>query len=444
MASKLSLFLTEVKRRRVWQMAVAYLAVGTAIAIGIPDLFAAMLLPEWAARLVIVPTILGFPVALAPAWALQDIFAVQSEVAEAVARALATELSGQELAGIHEHPTDDVAAYALFLEGMAAINTFERDQYARALGLFERTLRIAPDFARAHAGLALLLTFYPIATLQLPPRYHERPRAAARRALELDPSSGHALLAWGSYLWGHERDWIEAEKALDRALELEPQDPDVMLLRAYWALMLGRFHEAIAHFDRLEAMGQYPPMAEVWRAHIETYRAEYDELDFDVPIRRLGALIAAEQATGYAELHRGTALLWSGRLDEGLDAVEASLRSGPDVPLAHELRGAILGRMGRREEALAEDQCFRRSGNPESADRFCWAVIHFAIGDLDLGFDLMEEGMDSRTSILLPFFRLLPTYRPLWSQPRFLAIMDAIWPGEHKQVLGEYGWQPGG
>ena len=71
MASKLSLFLAELKRRKVYQVAAIYLALGVAISLAVPDLFGALLLPDWAARLVIVFLVIGFPVALVLAWAYE-------------------------------------------------------------------------------------------------------------------------------------------------------------------------------------------------------------------------------------------------------------------------------------------------------------------------------------------------------------------------------------
>ena len=69
MASKLGTFLSELKRRKVYGIAVLYAAVGVAISLGVPDLFDALLLPGWSARLVIVLIVLGFPIALVLAWA---------------------------------------------------------------------------------------------------------------------------------------------------------------------------------------------------------------------------------------------------------------------------------------------------------------------------------------------------------------------------------------
>ena len=70
-ASKLSLFLAELRRRKVYRVAAIYAAVGVAISLAVPDLFGALLLPDWAARLVIVFIVIGFPVALVMAWALE-------------------------------------------------------------------------------------------------------------------------------------------------------------------------------------------------------------------------------------------------------------------------------------------------------------------------------------------------------------------------------------
>ncbi len=75
MASKFSAFLAELKRRKVYRAAALYAAVGVAIAVAIPDVFNALLLPDWAARLVIILILVGFPITLALAWA----FEVRSE-----------------------------------------------------------------------------------------------------------------------------------------------------------------------------------------------------------------------------------------------------------------------------------------------------------------------------------------------------------------------------
>jgi adenylate cyclase len=373
---------------------------------------------------------------------VQDIFAVQSEVAESVARALAAELSGEELEEIHQPPTEDVAAYSLCLEGIEAFRADELREWTRALGLFEAALRIDPDYAQAHAGLALVLIWYPWLTFRMPARYRERLKTSVRRALDLDPSLAYAWLSQGVYLWSYERDWLGAEEALQRAEALDPDDPFVLQSRAFFAYMLGRFDESERYLDRMKALGQRSFQAEVYGAMLETYRAVYGEMDLDLPIRRFDALASRYPDYGTVHLHRAVPLLLAGRNEEALSAIEAGLLSAPQAPFGHGMRGAILARLGRVEEALAEDEWFRKAPGAELADRFSWAMIAFALQDVDRAFDLLEEGSGSHTSLLLAFLRLTPAYQSLWDHPRFLALMDIIWPGEHKKVLGPYGWQP--
>ena len=92
MASRLSLFLAELKRRKVYQVAAVYAAVGVAISIAVPDLFGAFGFPSWSAPLVIVVILLGFPIAIILAWAYE----VKPEAATE------TPLAG----GIHETADD--------------------------------------------------------------------------------------------------------------------------------------------------------------------------------------------------------------------------------------------------------------------------------------------------------------------------------------------------
>ncbi|MEJ2185263.1 MAG: tetratricopeptide repeat protein [Gemmatimonadota bacterium] len=372
---------------------------------------------------------------------LHDIFAVQSDVAEAVARALEANLSGRELEQIHQQPTDDLQAYTLFLKGMAAFDSGLPDDYTRGRASLEAALRVDPDFARAHAGLALLLAATPSLTNRLPEDYHERLGTAASRALELDPLSGHAWLARHAWLWSARRDWLGAEEALQRARDLEPDDPYILLLGANYYWMLGRPNEAAGALDRLGSSGLQPAYMEVLRAEIDAVRADAGVIDSAAPLRRLDALVAREPAYGIGHLHRGLVLFATDRLPEALEAIETSLRLLPDVPLARGVRGSVLAHLGRVEEARAAEAWFDDEVGGASADPFCRALIPFALGEHDRAFDLVHQAVEGRTSFLLPFIRTMAVSRRFWDDPRFVAVMDAIWPGEQKRVFGPYGWQ---
>ena len=111
MGSKVSLFLAELKRRKVYRVAAVYAAVGVAICLGVPDLFSAFDLPTSVARLVIVLIALGFPIALVLAWAFEVRPEGTPQVEEAVAGQASLEVTGKEVG--REGPVPESAVFAL-------------------------------------------------------------------------------------------------------------------------------------------------------------------------------------------------------------------------------------------------------------------------------------------------------------------------------------------
>jgi len=341
----------------------------------------------------------------------------------------------KESLGIHAR------AHALYRKGMAAFESGLPEDYARGLSRFEAALRMDPEYARAHAGLALLLAAYPTLTCRLPPGYPHRLRTAASRALELDPDSGHAWAAKGYYLWARERDWLGADAALTRAMEHHPEDPHILILVAEYHRMLGRLAESVRCLDKLAKLGWNPSYAQVLRAGVELSLAEHREMAEAVPIRRLRSVIHREPSDGLAHLWLAIALARTHARDEILAAVETSLGINPEIPLAHGFRGAILARWGRKDEAMEEEAWFQSEKKGAPRDRFSWGFLRLALGDLDGGFRLMEEGVRRYPSFLLPGFRLMRYFERFWEDPRFTGIMEGLWPGPQKKILGPYGWQ---
>jgi TolB-like protein/Tfp pilus assembly protein PilF len=186
---------------------------------------------------------------------IKDIFAVEAEVAQKVADALKAQLIPEEAARVAAVPTQSEAAYDLYLQGIAHANrAYDQDvltasELPQAIILFQRALDADPQFALAAAALSRAnMHIY----FNAPDRTEARlaaAKAAADRALTLQPGLGeghHAMAIY--YYWAH-RDYAAAVEQLEMARKALPNSADVATLLAAIARRQGRAAEMIAGFQ---------------------------------------------------------------------------------------------------------------------------------------------------------------------------------------------------
>ncbi|HKY61484.1 MAG TPA: adenylate/guanylate cyclase domain-containing protein [Gemmatimonadota bacterium] len=182
---------------------------------------------------------------------LEDIFAVQDEIARSIVDALEITLSPKQEKVIEQVPTTDVKAYDCYLRGRTFLHD-QRGGVKPALNMFAVAIEIDPHYALAHAGLAdasaLLYTWYEKDEAHL-----RRADAASRRALELDPelAEAHAARAHVLALTNH---YDEAKQEFETAIRLDPTFYEAYYNYARAALMHGRFEKSAQMFEKAFAV----------------------------------------------------------------------------------------------------------------------------------------------------------------------------------------------
>jgi len=184
---------------------------------------------------------------------MDDVFAIQTEIAEAIAGELRVPLGLDDPANLVT-PTADLEAYDLYLAGRAQMRK-RQESLREAVRLLEAAVARDSSWAPAWAGLAEaneLLTWYPEAIDGLPADEEGREavylqlwrdaEAAARRALELDPGNASALVALGS-VSRNRRDWDAAEAAYRRAIAIDPDNPEAHQQYGEMLMDVGRIAE---------------------------------------------------------------------------------------------------------------------------------------------------------------------------------------------------------
>ena len=153
---------------------------------------------------------------------ISDIFSIQSEVAQSVARELKATLTSKEKGQIEKNQTSSVIAYNLYLQGRFFWNKRTEEGQKKSIEFFEKSVALDPNYALAYAGMA---DAYFILTWRgwLPnPEGYIRAKGFALQALEIDNNLAEAHTSLGWLLFWSEWKWEEARKELNRAIELNP------------------------------------------------------------------------------------------------------------------------------------------------------------------------------------------------------------------------------
>jgi serine/threonine protein kinase/Flp pilus assembly protein TadD len=182
---------------------------------------------------------------------LEDVFAIQEEIARSIAQALRITLTPQEEKTIARKPTENAQAYDLYLRGKSYTRRVNLDY---ALQMFEQAIQLDPNFALAHAGIAHLCGLIYVLREQNT-KWIDRGLAAGDRANALAPELPEVLVAQAHILYAQKK-YDEAALLARRAIERKPDCEGSwdILGRAYFAS--GRFEEAAALMERaFEANG---------------------------------------------------------------------------------------------------------------------------------------------------------------------------------------------
>jgi len=296
----------------------------------------------------------------------QNIFAIQSEISEAIALQLQTTLTPAEQIRIAAAPTEDLRAYSAYISGRDNVYLRRLETLLKAQEYFEQAIAFDPDYAAAYAGLAESVLLLQNNHQALPQdEAFEIARANLDKALELDPDLADAYAIRGlleSKSWSQTRVGngnIVAEAAFRRAIELNPNHASAYMWFASLRDTEQRDEEAIELYQRsmeLDPLGRIP------YASLPTLYAQRGQNRQAIRLWLDAIEIHPEWPTPYRYL--GTHLLGLGRLDEALAwNIEAATLS--DDPLGNFLNVRIYLEFGepdrafRLMEGLPEDHPFR-------------------------------------------------------------------------------------
>jgi TolB-like protein/Flp pilus assembly protein TadD len=224
---------------------------------------------------------------------LDDIFAVQDEIAQSIVGALQLTLSGVDLDSLGNHSTDNVEAYDQYLVGGYYWNQRTKDSIKTAITHLKEAIELDPQFDLAWAALADAYVQMPEYEVASRSEYVPLARDAIKRALELNPNSARALATSGYFKAFSEYDWPGALEDLERAIEIEP---GYATGRHYYGDVLNTLGDLDGGLEQLRLAREADPLSVairhvpgymlLWNLRFEEAEAHYrDAMALGSPIR---------------------------------------------------------------------------------------------------------------------------------------------------------------
>lgn len=345
---------------------------------------------------------------------MRDVFDLQDEITLAVVAALRSKLLGDQQAELLHRFTANTEAFHLYLQGRFYLNKFTADMAFKAVECFTKAIEIAPDFARAYAGVAdsyiMLTSMGPL----IPSEAMPKAKDAALKALSLDADLSEAHASLGMVLQEYEYDFVAAEREFQRAIELNPNNP--IPRQSYGVLLteLERHDEAEAQFQK---MLEVDPLSVVgnWIYSFCLFLAR----KFDDALERAHTTLELDPSFGVAYLTVAFAYQMKGEYE----------RSAEAYAICSEVMGSPENAAFIRKSFESGWESFLQAmtsvERPTAFTSYIVAVFYATLGDKDGAFAELDRSFSKRESHII-MVKSDPRFDAIRDDERFKTLIDKI------------------
>jgi serine/threonine-protein kinase len=352
-----------------------------------------------------------------------DLVTLQSEIARDVSQKLERKLSGVAGDKMAKKYSANPDAYELYLRGRYHWNRRTVEDDLKGLDYFEKAVKTDPKFALAYVGIsdahimlgipdAMAGAMSPAATL--PPA-----RAAAEKAIELDPDLAEAYASRGHVRW-KERDWLGAESDFKRSIQLNPNYSYAHLFYSIFLVFNGRFEEGLIESKRSVELDPYSIPIVANMAYVNYFARRPDEA-----IASGRRAVAFDNTIPIARQRLGIAYEQKGMLPEAIAEFQVAVKQSNRIQLALTSLAHAYALSGNKVEArkiLAE---LEERSKQQFVSSYLLATVHVALGEKRRALELLEHAYQ-QNSIDMVQAKMDPKLDPLRDEPRFQELLKKI------------------
>ena len=352
---------------------------------------------------------------------LQDVLALQSDVAQAIARKVQTTVTGEEQRRLTAARSVSPEVYQSYLKGRFILDNKgdTRAGLEESIGYFEEAIKRDPTFAQAYVGLAAANFDLSTVFIGAPPEEaRAKVMSAAQKAIELDPelAEAHVLLGGTQQVQWH---WAESEAEFRRALELNPNDADAHDGLGHLLMCEGHMDEALAWVRRARELD---PLAVSGRSigWILFMAHRFDEAE-----RELRSALVVRPTDASSLWFLGYVLIAKGQPEEAIPVMEKALSLSNRSPGVIGVLIRAYAHAGRRKEALQLLAELKRRKQAGYVPTGAFINAYLGLGEPDEAFVWLEKGYQEHSNIL-QFLKVHPHFDPIRDDPRFKDLLHRV------------------
>jgi len=348
----------------------------------------------------------------------RSMLAFQRELSTTIAQQIRLRLSPKRLDALARRQAHNPEAYDAYLQGRYYWNLFTPVTSRKAVECYQRATQLDPNYALAWSGLADAFASTPIHADARPHDVWEKARRAAAQAVAAEPELAETQTSLGIVKFWLDWDWAEAEAAYRRAIAI---DPNYSLAYRFLGIVLGhvghREEEARQAMERARALDPLQAMHHALSAQVAFMARDYRAA---IEYARQAGVVLAD--FWVANLQMAQAYEQLGEDALALESLSRGAGVGGENSKVIGLRGYLLAKMGRAEEAREVLKTLETLSRERYMPVFARALVHAGLGEHDLAFAWLDQAVDHH-DVHLTALPTDPKWDALRGDERFAEVL---------------------
>ena len=349
---------------------------------------------------------------------LSDVLTVQDEISEEISKHLEYHLTCEEKKQLTKHYTDNSEAFHLYLKGRYHWNKYSQVGLRTAIDYFSQAIEIDPTYALAYAGLADC--YYRLSNVYAPTRSAmPKAKAAALRALEIDPNLSEAHAALGLVKLFYDLEWSAAEEAFQSAIEINPNYSIAHQRLGLYFNLLGRFDEARDELQLARDLDPLSPQLYCSFALMFFLARQYERV-----------LSEVEKTLEMDNNYVPTLYLLARTHEERRQFGEAirvfeKILTINDAPTFRAGLAHVHATAGNYELARAMLKDLEKESSRRYVSAYSKAVVLLALGEKNQAFSYLEQAYDDRCE-MMTWLKVDPAFDNVRTDLRFTNLLRRV------------------